>query len=81
MQLPVIGSRLTAFQGRGTMKPVENRAAMAPESPSTPGTAKHSVDAFAVIRELAGSIEAPSDFAAEHDHYIYGTPKRDGCGE
>ncbi|HET7230718.1 MAG TPA: hypothetical protein VFJ16_11990 [Longimicrobium sp.] len=33
-------------------------------------------DAFAVLESLVGSIEAPADFAAEHDHYIYGTPKR-----
>lgn len=63
------------------MKPVENPATATPEAPSTPTTAKRSVDAFAVLRELAGSIEAPSDFAAEHDHYIYGTPKRNGSGD
>ena len=34
------------------------------------------VDAFEVLEALAGSIEAPEDWAAEHDHYLYGTPKR-----
>ena len=29
-----------------------------------------------VLRELAGSVEAPADWSAEHDHYLYGTPKR-----
>ena len=33
-------------------------------------------DAFAVLEALTGSIEAPEDWAAEHDHYLYGTPKR-----
>lgn len=33
-------------------------------------------DAWDVLEENAGSIEAPSDWAAEHDHYLYGTPKR-----
>lgn len=29
-----------------------------------------------VLDELAGTVEAPPDWAAEHDHYLYGTPKR-----
>ena len=29
------------------------------------------------LQWLVGSIEAmPADFAAEHDHYIHGTPRR-----
>jgi hypothetical protein len=32
-------------------------------------------DAWEVLEELAGAVEAPSDWAAEHDHYLYGTPK------
>ena len=35
-------------------------------------------DATAVLESLIGSIAAPSDFAAEHDHYLYGSPKRAG---
>jgi hypothetical protein len=31
---------------------------------------------FDAFRELAGSVEGPTDWAAEHDHYIHGTPKR-----
>jgi hypothetical protein len=31
---------------------------------------------FESIRDLVGSAEGlPEDFAAEHDHYIHGTPK------
>lgn len=33
-------------------------------------------DAMALLEKLIGSVEAPSDWAAEHDHYLYGTPKR-----
>jgi hypothetical protein len=33
-------------------------------------------DALAVLEKLIGTVEAPSDWAAEHDHYLYGTPKR-----
>ena len=31
---------------------------------------------FDTVRELIGSVEGPVDWAAEHDHYIHGTPKR-----
>jgi hypothetical protein len=33
-------------------------------------------DALSVLEALAGSIEGPADWSAEHDHYLYGTPKR-----
>jgi hypothetical protein len=29
-----------------------------------------------VLSDLAGKIEGPSDWSREHDHYLYGTPKR-----
>jgi hypothetical protein len=38
-------------------------------------------DALDVLEALAGSIEAPADWASEHDHYLYGTPKRGRHGE
>ncbi len=28
------------------------------------------------LEKLTGSIEAPRDWSAEHDHYLYGVPKR-----
>lgn len=33
-------------------------------------------DALRVLEELIGTVEGPPDWAAEHDHYIHGTPKR-----
>ena len=30
------------------------------------------------LREVAGTVNAPEDWSAEHDHYIHGTPKRSG---
>ena len=33
-------------------------------------------DAWDVLESLTGVIEAPTDWASEHDHYLYGTPKR-----
>ncbi len=32
------------------------------------------------LEKLTGSIEAPQDWSAEHDHYLYGVPRRDEDG-
>lgn len=33
-------------------------------------------DAWDVLEAMTGAIDAPEDWAAEHDHYLYGTPRR-----
>jgi hypothetical protein len=33
-------------------------------------------DFLNMLGTLVGSVEAPRDWSAEHDHYLYGTPKR-----
>ncbi|HEX5501754.1 MAG TPA: hypothetical protein VFW96_03985 [Thermomicrobiales bacterium] len=33
-------------------------------------------DLFDLLDQLAGTLEMPEDWATEHDHYLYGTPKR-----
>jgi len=32
-------------------------------------------DAWDVLGSLTGTVDAPADWSAEHDHYLYGTPK------
>lgn len=32
-------------------------------------------NAWDVLKSLTGTVEAPADWSAEHDHYLYGTPK------
>jgi hypothetical protein len=32
-------------------------------------------DAWDVLESLTGTVEASVDWSAEHDHYLYGTPK------
>jgi hypothetical protein len=32
-------------------------------------------DAWDVLESLTGTVPAPADWSAEHDHYLYGTPK------
>jgi len=34
-------------------------------------------DAWDVLEAMTGTIEAPLDWSSEHDHYLYGTPKRE----
>jgi len=38
-------------------------------------------NAWDLLETLTGTIEAPPDWASEHDHYLYGTPKRKGEAE
>jgi hypothetical protein len=33
-------------------------------------------NAWDILESLTGTVEAPADWSAEHDHYLYGTPKR-----
>ena len=42
-----------------------------------PSAASMAGDAWEVLETLTGSVDAPVDWAAEHDHYLYGTPKQE----
>ena len=39
---------------------------------STQGNTK----AWSVLKSVMGTVEGPSDWSSEMDHYLYGTPKR-----
>ncbi len=43
------------------------------ELPSSPDV--EAPDAWDELEARAGSVEAPSDWAREHDHYLYGAPR------
>ncbi len=32
--------------------------------------------AWDVLNDLSGKVVAPEDWSEEHDHYLYGTPKK-----
>ena len=50
--------------------------------PATPPADEKPKGSLAFLLELAGSVpDLPADFAAEHDHYIHGTPRRSEVGE
>ena len=34
-----------------------------------------------LLEDLTGTVEAPEDWSAEHDHYLYGTPKSQSKGQ
>lgn len=36
---------------------------------------KQESNAWDVLEDLTGTIEAPTDWSSEHNHYLYGTPK------
>ena len=36
---------------------------------------QESGNAWDVLESLTGTVEAPTDWSAEHNHYLYGTPK------
>ena len=35
---------------------------------------QESGNAWDVLESLTGTVEAPTDWSAEHNHYLYGTP-------
>ncbi len=35
-----------------------------------------SLNAWDVLDKLTGTVEAPQDWALEHDHYLYGVPRK-----
>ena len=41
-----------------------------------PTSFDHENSAWDVLTSLVGSVDAPEDWAAEHDHYLHGAPKR-----
>jgi hypothetical protein len=33
-------------------------------------------DAWDLLESMIGTVKAPPDWSVEHDHYLYGTPKK-----
>lgn len=48
------------------------------EVANEPAAPQPGQDLWGVLARHAGSVEAPSDWSAAHDHYLYGTPKERG---
>ncbi|HZF39798.1 MAG TPA: hypothetical protein VE715_13305 [Blastocatellia bacterium] len=43
---------------------------------SQPEVTANSAALWDLLEQVTGTINAPFDWAAEHDHYLYGAPKR-----
>jgi hypothetical protein len=64
----------------GVHLPDGTKVTIEPSSPSqavSADTGSESPTLYEVFKDFIGQAEGlPSDLAAEHDHYIHGTPKR-----
>ncbi|MEH2363676.1 hypothetical protein [Nostoc sp.] len=38
-------------------------------------------DVWDVLEDLTGTVDAPEDWASQHDHYLYGTPNKCDRGD
>jgi len=80
------GGLLVLTEGGGTLvDEIMGALKVAASRPlAKPATEEPPQDPVSALWELleknAGSIVAPPDWASEHDHYLYGTPKRGDGG-
>jgi hypothetical protein len=51
-------------------------AEAAGKPPSVPEQPLSEGGVWDLLEQAAGSVEMPPDWAAEHDHYLFGTPRR-----
>lgn len=54
----------------------QEHVTVAPSETSPSPTTTRPPNCFEEIQAELGLVEGPVDWAAEHDHYLYGTPKR-----
>jgi hypothetical protein len=73
--------RITAVFDGKVLRPdqpvdlVENRHYTVTISEAIPDD-RTGADAWELLDQATGSLEAPHDWAEEHDHYLYGAQKR-----
>ena len=41
-----------------------------------PAPSRTVLNIWDTLERLAGTVDAPPDWSSEHDHYLYGSPKR-----
>lgn len=59
----------------GVTSALESSASRPPDKPATvPQPPKET--AWDILESMIGTVDAPADWSLEHDHYLYGTPKR-----
>jgi hypothetical protein len=55
---------------------VSLRVTVASEESTAPSSACGPLDVFERLAAKTGLVSGPVDWATEHDHYLYGVPKR-----
>ena len=74
LDLPVTGGEEIA---RGVARALESSLKRADDQTADEQSSRDPVwDLWDLLRREAGSVSAPADWSLEHDHYLYGTPKR-----
>ncbi len=63
----------SVFRPQGPVKLAPNTRCVV--TVQTPGEGTFA-DAWRLLDEMSGSIDAPTDWSAEHNHYLYGTPRK-----
>ena len=55
---------------------VDVRVTVTDANGAEPESAEDPLNAWEYLRKYAGTLEMPEDWSGEHDHYLYGSPKR-----
>jgi hypothetical protein len=50
------------------------------EQQAVPGVVLPAGGLWDFLEQSAGTVEMPADWSSEHDHYVYGTPRRSSAG-
>jgi hypothetical protein len=50
------------------------------EQQAVPGAVLPAGGLWDFLEQSAGTVEMPADWSSEHDHYVYGTPRRSSAG-
>ena len=61
---------------RGRLGPSPHVPPPRPGAPFAAANGTERPSPWALLAELAGSVDMPPDWSAEHDHYLYGVPRR-----
>ena len=70
-----LARELAARSGESVQEAV--RTALRERAARVAGAPTPATSPWAILAELAGTVEMPPDWSEEHDHYLYGVPKHE----
>lgn len=59
-----------------TPSPFPSSATIDQLQAASPSVVRTRKSAWDILESLTGTVNAPADWSLEHDHYLYGTPRR-----